>query len=61
MRCVALLLAVLGLLTACDDTPKHPPPNAPLRPTQSEYGLLQFGDLLAVRGAKIVETWPVYG
>ncbi len=25
MRCVALLLAVLGLLTACDDTPKHPP------------------------------------
>lgn len=32
-----------------------------LRPTQSEYVLLQFGDLLAVRGAKIVETWPVYG
>lgn len=32
-----------------------------LRPTQSEHVLLQFGDLLAVRGAKIVETWPVYG
>jgi len=22
--------------------------------------LLQFGDLLAVRGGKIVDTWPVY-
>jgi D-serine deaminase-like pyridoxal phosphate-dependent protein len=31
-----------------------------LRPTQSEAVLLQFGDLLAVRGGKIVEQWPVY-
>ena len=31
-----------------------------LRPTQSEFVLLQFGDLLAVRGGKIVDTWPVY-
>ncbi|WP_248798348.1 DSD1 family PLP-dependent enzyme [Pseudomonas sp. MWU13-2105] len=31
-----------------------------LRPTQTEFVLLQFGDLLAVRGGKIVETWPVY-
>lgn len=31
-----------------------------LRPTQSEFVLLQFGDLLAVRSGKIVETWPVY-
>jgi D-serine deaminase-like pyridoxal phosphate-dependent protein len=31
-----------------------------LRPTQSEFVLLQFGDLLAVRGGKIVETWAVY-
>lgn len=31
-----------------------------LRPTQSESVLLQFGDLLAVRGGKIVERWPVY-
>jgi len=31
-----------------------------LRPTQTESVLLQFGDLLAVRGGKIVETWPVY-
>jgi D-serine deaminase-like pyridoxal phosphate-dependent protein len=31
-----------------------------LRPTQSEAVLLQFGDLLAVRGGKIVERWPVY-
>lgn len=31
-----------------------------LRPTQSEFVLLQFGDLLAVRGGKIVERWPVY-
>jgi D-serine deaminase-like pyridoxal phosphate-dependent protein len=31
-----------------------------LRPTQTESVLLQFGDLLAVRGGRIVETWPVY-
>lgn len=31
-----------------------------LRPTQSEAVLLQFGDLLAVRGGKIVDTWAVY-
>ncbi|MUF03571.1 DSD1 family PLP-dependent enzyme [Pseudomonas sp. CCM 7893] len=31
-----------------------------LRPTQSEFVLLQFGDLLGVRGGKIVERWPVY-
>lgn len=31
-----------------------------LRPTQSEFVLLQFGDLLAVRGGKIVDRWPVY-
>ena len=31
-----------------------------LRPTQTESVLLQFGDLLAVRGGKIVDTWPVY-
>ncbi len=31
-----------------------------LRPTQSEFVLLQFGDLLAVRGSKIVDRWPVY-
>ena len=31
-----------------------------LRPTQSESVLLQFGDLLAVRGGRIVERWAVY-
>jgi len=31
-----------------------------LRPTQTEAVLLQFGDLLAVRGGKIVDTWPAY-
>jgi len=31
-----------------------------LRPTQTESVLLQFGDLLAVRGGRIVEVWPVY-
>jgi D-serine deaminase-like pyridoxal phosphate-dependent protein len=30
-----------------------------LRPHQSEAVLLQFGDLLAVRGNRIVERWPV--
>lgn len=30
------------------------------RPTQSEFVLLQFGDLLAVRGGKIVDQWPVF-
>jgi D-serine deaminase-like pyridoxal phosphate-dependent protein len=31
-----------------------------LRPTQSEAVMLQFGDLLVVRGAKIVDRWPVF-
>lgn len=30
-----------------------------LRPTQSEAVLLQFGDLVALRGDRIVERWPV--
>lgn len=30
------------------------------RPTVTEEVLLEFGDLLAVRGGKIVERWPVY-
>lgn len=30
-----------------------------LRPTQSEGVLLEFGDLLALRGGRIVEHWPV--
>lgn len=32
-----------------------------LRPWQSESVLLQFGDLLAVRGGAIVGRWPVLG
>ncbi len=31
-----------------------------LRPTQSEFVFLQFGDLLAVRKGRIVDRWPVY-
>lgn len=31
-----------------------------LRPRQSEAVLLQFGDLLAVRGGQVVERWPVF-
>ena len=31
-----------------------------LRPQQVEGVLLQFGDLIAVRGGKIVEYWPVF-
>ena len=31
-----------------------------LRPTQSEAVMLQFGDLLIVRGPKIVDHWPVF-
>jgi D-serine deaminase-like pyridoxal phosphate-dependent protein len=30
-----------------------------LRPTQSEAVLLQFGDLVLIRGDKIVDRWPV--
>jgi D-serine deaminase-like pyridoxal phosphate-dependent protein len=30
-----------------------------LRPTQSEAVLLQFGDLMAVRGGQIEQRWPV--
>lgn len=31
-----------------------------LRPTQSEAVLLQFGDLVMVRGGRIVDFWPVF-
>jgi D-serine deaminase-like pyridoxal phosphate-dependent protein len=31
-----------------------------LRPTQSEAVMLQFGDLLVVRGARIVDRWAVF-
>jgi len=31
-----------------------------LRPTQSEFVMLQFGDLLAVRDGEISERWPVF-
>jgi D-serine deaminase-like pyridoxal phosphate-dependent protein len=30
-----------------------------LRPSQSEFVFLQFGDLLAVRDGRIVEQWPI--
>lgn len=32
-----------------------------LRPTQSEALMLQFGDLLVVRGGRIEDHWPVFG
>jgi D-serine deaminase-like pyridoxal phosphate-dependent protein len=31
-----------------------------LRPTQSEAVMLQFGDILVVRGTAIVDRWPVF-
>ena len=31
-----------------------------LRPTQSEFVMLQFGDLLAVEGGRISARWPVF-
>jgi D-serine deaminase-like pyridoxal phosphate-dependent protein len=31
-----------------------------LRPTQSEAVMLQFGDLVIVRGGQIVDHWPVF-
>jgi len=31
-----------------------------MRPTQSEAVMLQFGDLLVVRGGKIIGRWPVF-
>lgn len=31
-----------------------------LRPTQSEAVMLQFGDLVVVRGGAIVDSWPVF-
>jgi D-serine deaminase-like pyridoxal phosphate-dependent protein len=31
-----------------------------LRPTQSEALMLQFGDLVVVRGGRIVDRWPVF-
>lgn len=31
-----------------------------LRPTQSEFVLLQFGDILAVNDGEIIDRWPVF-
>ncbi len=31
-----------------------------LRPTQSEHVMLQFGDLLVLRGGELVDRWPVF-
>ncbi len=31
-----------------------------LRPTQSEFVMLQFGDLVVMRGGEIVDHWPVF-
>lgn len=31
-----------------------------MRPTQSEFVMLQFGDLLAFSGNRIVDKWPVF-
>ena len=31
-----------------------------LRPTQSEFVMLQFGDLLAVRDGEFTAHWPVF-
>ncbi|MFP6834830.1 MAG: DSD1 family PLP-dependent enzyme [Pseudomonadales bacterium] len=31
-----------------------------LRPTQSEHVMLQFGDLLAVKGGELTARWPVF-
>ncbi len=30
------------------------------RPTQSEFVMLQFGDLLVINEAEVVDTWPVF-
>ncbi len=32
-----------------------------LRPTQSEALMLQFGDLLVMRGGRLIDRWPVLG
>ncbi len=31
-----------------------------LRPTQSEHVMLQFGDLVVVKGGELVDQWPVF-
>ena len=31
-----------------------------LRPTQSEHVMLQFGDILVVKGDEIIDNWPVF-
>ena len=31
-----------------------------LRPTQSEFGFLQFGDIAVYDGGDIVDRWPVF-
>ncbi|MDX1497610.1 MAG: DSD1 family PLP-dependent enzyme [Salinisphaeraceae bacterium] len=48
------------LLTGSPTTALSVDDQVVLRPTQSEFVFLQFGDLLAVRGGKIVDSWPVF-
>lgn len=48
------------LLLAPANTALQPDELVFLRPRQSEAVLLQFGDLLAVRGGQVVERWPVF-
>jgi D-serine deaminase-like pyridoxal phosphate-dependent protein len=31
-----------------------------LRPTQSEFVFLQFGDIAVYEGSRIVDQWPVF-
>ena len=47
------------LLTGSDRVPMRVGDYAFLRPTQSEFVFLQFGDLVITRGSEIVDRWPV--
>jgi len=47
------------LLTGSDRVPMRVGDYAFLRPTQSEFVFLQFGDLVITRGASLLDRWPV--
>ena len=48
-----------GIANASDAVPLQVDDFVFLRPTQSEFVLLQFGDLVVTRGARVVDRWPV--
>ena len=52
--------AYFSMLNALEDIAVDVDDYIFLRPTQSESVMLQFGDLIVVRGGEVVDRWPVF-